>query len=270
MKLNKVYEGNCVDLATQLADESVRLIVCSPPYAMQRQKLYGGISEKEYPAWTVEWMEAFRKKLTFDGSIFIVIREHIQNGEISDYVLKTRLAARGAGWIEPETLIWHKPDAPPLGSIYRPRRNWEYVLWYSKSRKPFANLKNCGNEKSTRVGGFAGSNRFGEGGNSPIAAKQNRSLKKGTSRCSDVISATIGSIDAGISHPAMYPQGIPDFLILTFSEENDLVVDPFSGSGQTGLAALRRKRKFFGCEISAEYCSIANDRLEKFFQKNEF
>ncbi len=260
MEFNKVYEGNCEDLAQLLEDNSVRLIVCSPPYAMQRKKLYGGITETEYPDWTVSWMNAFRDKMTADASVFIVIREHINDGQISDYVLKTRLAVREAGWIEAETLIWHKPDAPPLGSIHRPRRNWEYVLWFSKSRKPFLNLKTCGNQHSTRTGGFAGSNRF-EGKNNPIAPKQTRDLKSGTSRISDVFTATIGSIESGVAHPAMYPQGVPDFLIQSFSETGDIVVDPFAGSGQTGLAAIRGKRKFFGCELSQEYCVLANERL---------
>lgn len=264
LEYNRVNEGDCVNLAQMLEDQSVRLVVCSPPYAMQRKKLYGGISEKEYPAWTVSWLAALWPKLSDDGSIFIVIREHIKKGVLSDYVLRTRLAIRDAGWFESETLIWHKPDAPPLGSIYRPRRNWEYILWYSKSRKPFANLKACGNAESTRVGGFAGSDRFGEGGSSPIAKNQNRKLRRGTSRCADVLTVAIGSMDKGVAHPAMFPQGIPDRLILTHSCEGDLVLDPFAGSGQTGLSALRNNRRFIGFDVFSTYCQMANERLAKF------
>jgi site-specific DNA-methyltransferase (adenine-specific)/site-specific DNA-methyltransferase (cytosine-N4-specific) len=261
MEYNRVLQGDCIKLANILNDNSVSLVVCSPPYAMQRKGLYDGINEVEYPSWTVQWMEALRPKLKEDASVFIVIREHIRNGELSDYVLKTRLAVRESNWIEAETLIWHKPDAPPLGSYFRPRRNWEYILWYSKSRSPFLDLKACGNAASTRTGGFVGSKRFGEGGDSPLAANQSRELKNGTSRCSDVVAATIGSIESGVAHPAMYPRGVPNFLIQTFSRQGDLVVDPFSGSGQTGLSAQQLGRLFLGFEKSPEYCCIANERL---------
>lgn len=262
MEFNQVYTGDCRELAAKLPDQSIDLIVCSPPYAMQRKKLYGGISEEEYPAWTVEWMAALRPKLKHHASIFVVIRPHIRDGVLSDYVLKTVLAVREAGWNECETLIWHKPDAPPLGSTHRPRRTWEYIHWFSPSTRPYANLLACGNVNSERVGGFAGSDRFGEGGSSPIAAKQTRDLKEGTSRCTDVISVAIGSMDKGVMHPAMYPRGVAEFLIKTFSRPGDVVLDPFCGSGQTLISAAQEGRQYVGFDISPEYTAISLDRLE--------
>jgi len=264
MEINNIYCGDCVKLAQEINDNSIQMVVCSPPYAMQRAALYGGIAEQDYPQWTVTWMESLRPKLSEDGSIFIVIRENIRNGEISDYVLRTRLAIRDAGWIEPETIIWHKPDAPPLGNNKRPRRVWEYILWYSQSRSPYCDLKACGNKKSTRVGGFAGSDRFGEGGSSPIAANQHRELTSGTSRISDLLTVTISSMDRGIKHPAMYPRGVPNFLIQTFSEPGDLVLDPFCGSGQTCLEAAGLGRKFLGFDLKEEYVSLTKQRLADF------
>ncbi len=71
----------------------------------------------------------------------VVIREHVRDGVISDYLLKTRLAIRQAGWHEIDVLIWSKPDAPPTGRPDRPRRAFEYVLWYSATPKPFAEIQ---------------------------------------------------------------------------------------------------------------------------------
>lgn len=258
----QIYHGDCVNLAKELVDDSVQLVVCSPPYAMQRKSTYGGIPEKEYPEWTVKWLENLRPKIKEHGSVFMVIRPHLYKGQLSDYELRTRLSLRQAGWIEAETLIWHKPDAPPLGSILRPRRTWEYILWFSKSRKPYVDLKAAGNTESNRVGGFAGSERFGDGGDSPIHSGQKRKpLESGTSRCSDLVQVTISSMDRGVNHPAMYPQGVPEFLIKSFSAPGDLVLDPFCGSGQTGLAALRLLRRFVGFEVKEEYVQLANKRL---------
>lgn len=267
MEIDSIYCGNCIELADQLENQSVAAVICSPPYALQRKKAYGGISEEEYPAWTVAWMGALRPKLKPDASVLIVIRPHISKGQISDYVIRTQLAVRESGWKEAETLIWLKPDAPPLGSIFRPRRNWEYILWFSKSGSPYVDLYACGNEKSTRVGGFAGSERFGEDGTGPIHSKQNKELKSGTSRCSDVVQVNVGSIDRGVMHPAMYPQGVSDFMVRTFSKEGDLVVDPFSGSGQTCLSAKRFGRHWIGFEIKQEYADLATSRLKN-FEKN--
>jgi len=262
MEVNKIYHGNCIELAEKLDDASIRLVACSPPYAMQRKSTYGGILEKEYPQWTVKWMEALRPKLTEDASVFIVIRPHLKHGQISDYVLRTRLAVREAGWIECEEIIWHKPDAPPLGSIQRPRRTWESILWYSRTNKPFMDLKACGTE-STRLGSFAGSDRFGEGGDSPIHAGQKRGeFQKGISRSTDMISVTISSMDRGVNHPAMYPQGVPNHLIASFSEKEDIVLDPFAGSGQTGISAKVLGRNFIGFEINENYTNIGNQRIE--------
>lgn len=260
MEKNKVYCGDVIELSQELEDNSIHLVVCSPPYAKQRKDLYEGISEEEYPQWTVSWMEAIRPKLASDGSVFIVIRPNLRNGQISDYVLQTRLAVREAGWIECEELIWHKSDAPPLGSILRPRRCWESILWFAKTTKPYADLRACGNKKSKRCGGFAGSERFGEGQNLPVHAGQNRTLKNGTSRCSDVLVAPISHIERGIDHPAMYPQDIPDFLIKTFSQPGDTVLDPFCGAGTTLLSAQRLGRNFLGFDLSRKYVEISRAR----------
>ena len=120
-----VLHGDCLDLIPTLEDESVSLVVTSPPYAQQRAGHYEGIPEEDYPDFTVQWMTALAPKMTPDGSVFLVIRPHVRDGVLSDYVLRTRLALREAGWHECEELIWLKPDAPPLGSKLRPRRAWE-------------------------------------------------------------------------------------------------------------------------------------------------
>ena len=157
-----MLHGDCLDLIPTLDDGSVSLVVTSPPYAEQRAGHYEGIPEEDYPEFTVQWMTALAPKMTPDGSVFLVIRPHVKDGVLSDYVLKTRLAVRESGWHECEELIWLKPDAPPLGSKLRPRRAWESILWFSRSPQPYADLKACGKE-SDRLGSN-GAIKFAEGG----------------------------------------------------------------------------------------------------------
>ncbi len=256
-----VLHGDCLDLIPTLEDESVSLVVTSPPYAQQRAGHYEGVSEEDYPDFTVNWMTALAPKMTPDGSVFIVIRPHVRDGVLSDYLLKTRLAVRETGWHECEELIWLKPDAPPLGSLKRPRRTWESVLWFSRSPQPYCDLKACGRE-SERVG-FEGSLRFGVGGDSPLSRVQAAGCTNGVARISDVIVANVGGNEPGLEHPAVFPLALAEQLVRTFSQAGDLVADVFCGSGQTLLAAKGCKRRYLGIEREEKYVSIALERLRR-------
>lgn len=108
--------GDCLDLIPDLKNKSVQLVVTSPPYAEQRKTQYKSVTELDYPEWTVRWMELLWDNLTPTGSVLIVIRPHVTNGKLSDYVLKSRLALRDDSWNECDELIWLKPDAPTLGT----------------------------------------------------------------------------------------------------------------------------------------------------------
>ncbi len=258
---NVLLTGDCIEKINEIQDGTIQACITSPPYAMQR-KIYNGIDEKNYPSWTKDWMSALEPKLTPNASILINIRAHLKNGKVSPYVLKTRLLLQESGWIECEELIWFKPDAPPLGSINRPRRTWESILWYSKVSDPFVNLFACGNE-SERIGGFAGSARFDTDKNNPIHKGQNHTFKNGKSRVSDVFVARIAEIEKGVLHPAMFPNTLAEKLILTFSSPGDLILDCFSGSGTTCCSAKRLGRDYIGIDMSEEYNKIAADRIEK-------
>lgn len=208
-------------------------------------------------------MTALVPKMTPDGSVLIVIRPHLRDGVLSDYVLRTRLALREAGWHKCEELIWVKPNAPPLGSKLRPRRAWESVLWFSRCSQPYADLKACGKESDQL--GFYGSIRFAEGGVSGKTARhpclESFGSGNGVARITDVIVANVIGIEPGLDHPAMFPLALADQLIRTFSQEGDLVVDNFCGSGQTLLAAKGCGRRYLGIEREEKYVRIALGRL---------
>jgi site-specific DNA-methyltransferase (adenine-specific)/site-specific DNA-methyltransferase (cytosine-N4-specific) len=258
-----VLHGDCLDLIPTLEDGSLSLVVTSPPYAQHRAGHYEGIPEEDYPDFTVNWMTALASKMTKDGSVLIIIRPHLRDGVLSDYLLRTRLALREAGWCECEELVWLKPDAPPLGSKLRPRRAWESVLWFSQSAQPYADLKACGKE-SDRLG-FNGSIKFAEDGISEKTAwhpcVESFGKGRGVARISDVIVADVGGNEPGLDHPAVFPAALADQLVRTFSQERDLVLDPFCGSGQSLLAAKGCGRRYLGIEREGKYVAIALQRL---------
>ncbi len=260
----KIVYGDALSLIPMLPDRSINLVLTSPPYAMQRKRHYGGVPESQYPAWMVSVMAALRPKLKKDGSVLIVIRSHVRDGVVSDYVLRTRLALREDGWYECEELIWLKPDAPPLGSKQRPRRTWEQILWFSKTSKPYINLRANGGF-SERIG-FVGSHRIRN--ETPIATKRTSELEIGQARTPDHFVANVGDIDSGVMHPAMFPVTLCEKLILTFTRSGDCVADIFAGSGQCLIAAKQLGRSFIGFDKKKEYVELAAKRLNTEFSEH--
>ena len=94
------------------------------------------VPEKEFPAWMCRVMAALRPKLTAEGSVLLVIRSHVRDGVVSDYVLRTRLALRNDGWKEFQECVWVKPNAPFLGSHDRLRASFESILASRNPRCP--------------------------------------------------------------------------------------------------------------------------------------
>lgn len=258
IELNKVYNMDCLIGIEKLSDSHgncINTVITSPPYAEQRKHQYGGISEKDYPQWTVDWMKKVKLILKDNGSVFINIRPHIKNGIISDYVLKTRLLLRENGWKECEELIWIKPDSPPLGSIHRPRRSWEHILWFSLTNKPFVDVK-AGGKESNRIG-FE-NNKFEHGGNSHIHAGQ-KSATKGKARVKDYIEVGTGKVEKGYNHPAMSPPEVVEYLINLSCPKDGIIFDPFIGSGTVARQAIKMNRNFVGFEINnTYYCEAIN------------
>jgi len=248
-----LYEGDCIEVMKGLPQDSVDAVVTSPPYAMQRVKLYGGIPESDYPAWTVAWMEQVRRILKPHGSVLINIREHIRNGEMSDYVHRTRLALREAGWIECDELIWVKPDAPPVGHPGRPRRSWERILWFAKERRPWCDPKANGIPSK-----WIGANTRSKAWLKWLSG--NAEYSEGIARCRDLVSLPVCETDSR-GHPAAYPRDLAAWMIRLVTPPGGTVLDPFAGSGTTLLAAIQEGFSCIGIEREPEYCEIIRRRM---------
>ncbi len=260
LELNKIYNKDCLKGMKLIKDNLIDLIITSPPYAQQRKNQYKGVPEKEYPLWTVKWMKEVKRILKPSGSVGIVIRSNLKNGIVSRYVLNTRIALQDDGWVEPEELIWIKPDSPPLGSINRPRRAWEQILWFSLSGSIYCDPKANGTV-SNRIG-FE-NNKFEHGGKSHIHAGQNNATQ-GIARCRDYIECGTGKVERGINHPAMYPVQIPEYFIKMCCPENGIVLDPFMGSGTTAIACINTNRNYIGFEKDEEYYELSLERIKNY------
>jgi len=255
---NRYYIGDCVSvLKEEIPDKSIDFVVTSPPYAMQRVKQYGGITEEEYPAWTVEWMSEIWRVLKDTGNVAIIIRPHIKNGQISDYTLKMRLALRAAGWIEAEELIWIKNVSPALGSYYKPRRSWESIHWFCKIEQPYVNL--IANGKISNGIGFMKNKGLGDYIDGVSKGE------KGIARVPDYVEVGTNQNDRSKynTHPAQYPVSLAEWLIELMCPVDGVVLDPFLGSGTSVVAAIKTERDWVGCEINEAYETIINTRINE-------
>jgi len=251
----ELYVGDCIDVLKTLPDSSVDSVATSPPYAMQRASTYGGIPEKDYPEWTVAWMQEVWRVLKDDGSVIINISPHVKNGELSDYVLRTRLALREAGWVELAELIWHKTSAMPTGSPKRPRRSWESLLWFGKHGRAYGNPKANGGPPKTNRQRYIGQAERNGWGHKTIGGNSTPNI----TRCPDVVSMLTNQEATG--HPATFPWQLAEWCGKLITPPGGTILDPFTGSSSTGVAAKRNGWDFIGIDRSAEYIEMSRKRL---------
>jgi len=249
--------GDCLEQIPLLKDRSIQAVITSPPYAMQRKRQYGGVLEKDYPKWMVCVFNAIKPKLTKDGSILVNIRSHVKDGAVSDYVLNTRLALREAGFSENEELIWYKPEAGPLGSVMRPRRAWEQILWFSTCKNPFVDLKAAG--RVSKNIGFSRTKKATED-YSDLYGGGTGNRRLGIARIEDVFAVPISDNSKRVKHPAAFPPALVERLVLSFTKKGDTILDPFAGSGTTVFVARFLKRHAIGIEKEPEFVDLIRER----------
>lgn len=256
-----LHHGDCIEVMRSMPAESVDAIVTSPPYAEQRKSTYGGVPEKDYPAWTVAWMAEAWRVLRPNGSVIINISPHIKNGVVSDYVLRTRLALRDAGWAELQELIWHKSNGMPTGSPTRPRRTFEHLFWFGKHGRAWADARAAGKppEWPTKVHRTGRAHAL----NWDHAKGGNKGTIPTIARVPDVFTHNIGlNMKTGYDHPAPFPVGLAEWCGKLICPASGTVLDPFNGSGTTGVAALRNGWDYIGIDAVEEYIHMSKKRLE--------
>lgn len=257
----ELHAGDCIDVLKTLPANSVDSVVTSPPYAMQRAAAYGGIPEKDYPQWTVTWMGEVWRVLRDDGSVIINISPHIRKGQLSDYVLRTRLALREAGWVELGELIWNKPDAPPFGHNRRPRRSWESLLWFGKQPQPACYPYAAGtpNTSTAYTSLSKGSQSYEREGWTHYDFQHKPGPVRPLARTRDVV--TLPSNREDVGHPAPFPWQLAEWCGKLITPPCGTLLDPFTGSSSAGVAAIRNGWHFIGIDQSPGYIEISDRRL---------
>lgn len=253
----ELYNGNCLDILKTFEDNTIDLIVTSPPYSDQRKSTYGGIHPDKYVEWFLPISLELLRVLKPTGSFVLNIKEKVCNGERHTYVIQLILALREQGWLWTEEYMWHKKNSFPGKWPNRLRDGWERLLHFNKDKKfnmyqdevkiPIGDwstkrLSNLSETDKTRDESKNGSG-FGK--------KIDNWIGKELVLPNNVLHMATESSNK--NHSAAFPEGLPEWFIKLFTQENDVILDPFLGSGTTCIVANRLNRNSIGIEMNEEY-----------------
>jgi len=244
----------------------VDLIVTSPPYADARHNHYDSVHPDKFAAWFLTFHEAFYNALKPEGSLVINIKDKVVDGTRHRYVWHTIEALCERGWYSIEDYLWYKPNPMPGYWPTRLRDGWEYCFHLSKSKKPYFNSDNVrkpiGDWVESRLKNL-GKNDLSRH-NSVNASGFGRDISKWVGKQTVLPSnvLTIPLVGKNKGHPAVFPVDLPLFFTKLLCPENGLVVDPFAGSGTTGIAALSLGRSCVLIDNNLAYCEEMVKRLE--------
>lgn len=263
----KFFIGDSLRQLKKLDDNSVNLIMTSPPYADQRSRTYGGVSPDKYVEWFLPIAEQLKRVLRDDGTFILNIKERVVEGERHTYVLELIQALRSRGWIWTEELIWHKKNSHPGKWPNRFRDGWERLLQFNLNRK-FAMYQD---EVMVPLGDWHKSRfkNLREIDKRRDDSKVNSGFGKNVSNWvgRDMVYPDnvlhLATESSNKSHSAVYPETLPDWFIRLFTKELDVVLDPFVGSGTTSVAALKLNRHSIGIDMMPEYIEYAIQRTQK-------
>lgn len=284
---NILYEGDSAKLLADISkfpDKSVHLIMTSPPYADKRKESYEGIHQDKYVEWFLPISTELKRILKDDGSFILNIKEHPQNGERCTYVLELILEMKKQGWFWIEEYCWYKKNSFPGKWPNRFRDSWERCLHFTK-RKDFKMYQDA---VKVPIGDWA-EKRFksmSEDDFKRRVSKNNAHLARNVSNwlnkrkvfphnvlvfeeehrlyLSNVVESAVDSSNK--NHSAIFPIELPSWFIRLFTKENDVVLDPFLGSGTTAVAAAMNRRKYLGIEVKSEYFLEASKNLKEIQQ----
>lgn len=259
-----LFNGDSEKELKKIADNSVDLIVTSPPYADQRKSTYGGIHPDKYVEWFLPISKELLRVLKPTGTFILNIKEKVVDGERSTYVMELILAMRKQGWLWTEEFIWHKKNSYPGKWPNRFRDSWERLLQFNKE-KHFNMYQDevmvpIGDWAKTRLKNLSETDKKRD--NSKVGSGFGKNISNWLNR--DKAYPTnvlhLATECNNKNHSAAFPEELPEWFIKLFTKESDVVLDPFMGSGTTISVAKRMKRNSIGIEIVQEYFEMVQEQ----------
>lgn len=246
-----LFQGDCMQLLKSIADNSISLIVTSPPYNIGKE-YEKKVKINDYFNWQRDVIRECHRVLKNDGSICWQVGNYVDNGEVIPLdlllypifiELKMKMRNR---------IIWHFGHG--LHSYKRFSGRHETIMWFTKTDDYFFNLDPVRTPQKYPNKRYFKGNRKGE-----LSCNPNG---KNPSDVWDIPNVKNNHVEK-TEHPCQFPVGLVERLVLSMTKENDIVLDPFVGSGSSFVASLLHNRKCAGSEIEEKYIDIVKNRIQK-------
>ncbi|HEV8081276.1 MAG TPA: site-specific DNA-methyltransferase [Chitinophagaceae bacterium] len=263
-----IFFGDSREVLSKFSDGHFNLIMTSPPYADARKNHYDSIHPDNFVDFFLTFHKEFWRVLADDGSFILNIKDKVIDGQRHRYVWKTILELNEKGWLCIDDYVWHKPNAMPGYWPNRLRDEWEYCFHLTKNKKfkmiQDAVKKPIGDWSVKRLANLTGKSaiRHNSENDSGFGRDLNKWVDKDLVLPGNVVSVPL--IGKNMGHPAVFPNGLPEFFIKLFTTENDNILDPFAGSGSTGIAAIQNNRNAVLIDNKEEYIQVIRERLSSF------
>jgi DNA modification methylase len=269
--MNKIEFGDCRETMRKWAAEGVKVQTCvtSPPYFGLRD--YGhkgqiGLEQtpEQYIAAMVEVFRCVKDVLADDGTLWLNIGDSYGSGkQLLGIPWRMALALQADNWVLRQDIIWHKPNPMPESVRDRCTKAHEYIFLLSKSGKYFFDSEAIKEQAKTPPAlrnksaegyhaDYPKGDRFSEG--ERVWGADGRKNKR------SVWEVALRPYKG--AHFATFPPALIEPCILSGSRPNDIVLDPFMGSGTTAAVAVQHGRQYLGCELNPEYGALQEQRLQ--------
>ena len=287
----KLGEAICSDsneyIAKVIKDNSLDLIITSPPFALERKKSYGNPSGEEYLEWIENYGNLFFKKLKDTGSLVIDFGGSWNKGEptrkLHQFKIPIIFCEQIGFKLAQEFFWWNTSKIPSPAQWVTIKRQRvtdavNYIFWFSKSSFPKANNRKILKPYSKKMEQLIANQKY------------NKNLRPSEHRISDIWGRNNkGAIPQNClpygnsafdpylkycdennyeKHPARFGHFIPEFFIRFLTDENDLVLDPFAGSCTTGAVAEALNRKWICIDNYPEYLKGGEGRFKEGYKFN--
>ena len=261
------------DVRERLRDidaESVQTCVTSPPYWSQRN--YGHVGQlgaESSPGTYVETMvdvfREVRRTLKDDGTLWLNIGDTYVNKVLAGIPWMVAFALRADGWHLRSDIIWAKTYSMPESVTQRPTKSHEYLFLLSKSARYYYDADaireppTASTLERNKYGRTRATNKWFKGG--AQTGGQKGDMTGHPKGCNKRTVWTVSPQSYHGAHFATFPEKLIEPCILAGSAPGDTVLDPFMGSGTTGVVALQHGRKFAGIELNPKYVAMARARI---------
>ena len=250
----ELWNGDCLELMRNIPDNSIDLTVTSPPY--DNLRTYNGNINQ----WSFEKFQEIARELyrvTANGGVVVwVVGDATVKGSETGTSFKQALWFKECGFNLHDTMIWVKDGGGAVGSNKCYTQNFEYMFVFSKGTPKTINLI------YDKANLSFGVDKSGVG-RRKIDGTKKIEKRKPAKEFSRRNNWWYIPPQKGKEHPAVFPEQLANDHIISWSNEGDIILDPFMGSGTTGKMAVLNNRNFIGIELDNTYFEIAKERINK-------